>query len=223
MAYRARNSAGPRPPPYVSLSLALSTFVSSIPLAWLSPFMASFPPFPFLLSLSPHPFRPTASRSYISLPPSHSLLRRSRCSVLLSFSSVVSLTCLPPLPPLSLRPSPVPLRCAQSPTRFSSSSLASQATRLVHGKLIVSRSPAALVFVSGFDILPFLLLASVSSNVHSSIVFARHDHFLFPTRYIYIYACLLSIKQFIRILYIYIFIRSINRRIAFQMRLKLFR
>lgn len=109
MAYRARNSAGPRPPaPHVSLSLALSTFVSSIPLAWLSPFMASFPPFPFLLSLSPHPFRPTASRSYISLPPSHSLLRRSRCSVLLSFSSVVSPTCLPPLPPSPSAPPPSP-------------------------------------------------------------------------------------------------------------------
>lgn len=131
-------------------------------------------------SLPAFPLSPSVSSYclllvYLSSPP-HSLSSRSR-SVLVFFSSAVPLTCLPP-------PSPVLLRCAQSPTRFSSSSLASQPTRLVHGKLIVSRSPAALVFVSGFDILPFLLLCV---KQHSFIlVFARHNHFLFLARYIYI-------------------------------------
>lgn len=178
----------------------------------------SLPAFPLSPSVSSYCLSLVYLSSPLALPPPSFPLFCPSLFLVRRFSNLFASP-----PPLSLRPSPVPLRCAQSPTRFSSSSLASQATRLVHGKLIVSRSPAALVFVSGFDILPFLLLASVSSNVHSSIVFARHDHFLFPTRYIYIYACLLSIKQFIRILYIYIFIRSINRRIAFQMRLKLFR
>ena len=59
------------------------------------------------------------------------------------------------------------------------------------------------MFVSGFDILPFLLLASVSSNVHSSIVFARHDHFLFPTRYIYIRVFIVDLTIYTDFIYIY--------------------
>lgn len=131
--------------------------------------------YPPRLAVAIHGFLPTFSLPAFPLSPSVS----SYCLLLVYLSSPPALPLLSfPLCPclflirrssnLFAPPSPVLLRCAQSPTRFSSSSLASQPTRLVHGKLIVSRSPAALVFVSGFDILPFLLLASVSSNIHSS-------------------------------------------------------
>lgn len=174
MAYRARNSTGPRPP--MSLSHSLSLLLCPLSPSpgcrhsWLPShlFPSCFPSLPIRFVLLP--------LARISLfPPALPLLSFPLCPCLFLIRRSSN---------LFAPPSPVLLRCAQSPTRFSSSSLASQPTRLVHGKLIVSRSPAALVFVSGFDILPFLLLCV---KQHSFIlVFARHNHFLFLARYIYI-------------------------------------